>query len=60
MPGTNSDCQWVDVYDPAKDEWEPRQPMLQRRTRHGVAALDGYIYAVGGSQGKVFLNSVER
>ncbi|KAK2727542.1 hypothetical protein QYM36_008134 [Artemia franciscana] len=60
MPGTNSDCQWVDVYDPAKDEWEPRQPMLQRRTRHGVAALDGCIYAVGGSQGKLFLNSVER
>ena len=34
--------------------------MLVERTRLGVAVLDGYLYAVGGSNGQQCLSSIER
>lgn len=34
--------------------------MLQRRGGVGIAGLDGYLYAVGGNDGSVSLQSVER
>ena len=35
------------------------RPMLSKRCRLGVAALNGKIYAVGGYDGSSFLKSVE-
>ena len=35
-------------------------PMLSRRLGVAVAALDGFLYAVGGSDGSAPLNTVER
>ena len=34
--------------------------MLSRRLGVAVAVLDGYVYAVGGSDGSAPLNTVER
>jgi len=34
--------------------------MLTPRSELGLALIDGYIYAVGGSNGETRLNSIER
>lgn len=39
--------------------WVLTTPMLSKRCRLGVAALNGKLYAVGGYDGSVFLRSVE-
>ncbi|XP_055335844.1 kelch-like protein 3 isoform X2 [Paramacrobiotus metropolitanus] len=36
-------------YDATSNEWKDVAPMIHRRSCHGVAALNGRIYAVGGS-----------
>ena len=53
----------VERYDPALDAWEAVAPMAEVRRAHGVAALDGKLYAVGGYNGNDnddVLSSVER
>lgn len=35
-------------------------PMTNRRSSAGVATLDGKIYAVGGNDGSLCMNTVER
>jgi len=38
-----------EVFDPAKQEWDPNFPELDRsRWGHGCVTLDGMVYAVGG------------
>ncbi|XP_046985348.1 kelch-like ECH-associated protein 1B [Schistocerca americana] len=59
-PDSRYDSDWVDRYNPAKDVWRPCSPMSVPRNRVGVAVMDGYLYAVGGSAGSEYHNSVER
>ncbi|XP_071963391.1 kelch-like protein 24 isoform X2 [Antedon mediterranea] len=47
-------------YDPSCDNWAQVSPMNYPRSELGVAAVDGYIYAVGGWEGSARLDSVER
>ncbi|KRT79769.1 BTB And C-terminal Kelch domain containing protein, partial [Oryctes borbonicus] len=58
-PGNNYDSDWVDRYNPIKDQWRPCSPMSVPRNRVGVAVMDGFLYAVGGSEGSKYHNSVE-
>ena len=47
-------------YDPKSNKWQQVSSMAYRRLGAGVAALNGCLYAVGGSDGNVPLASVER
>lgn len=50
----------VDCYNPVTREWMPVASMSENRINLGVVALDGFIYAVGGSNEDGATNSVER
>ena len=51
----------VERFDPATNSWEALPPMSTARGGHGVAAVGGKIYAVGGlGHGGSCLSSVER
>ena len=39
----------VERYDPGRDAWEAVAPLTLARFGAGVAALEGKLYAVGGS-----------
>jgi len=39
----------VEAYDPATKTWTKRASMITPRGGHGVASLDGKLYAVGGT-----------
>ena len=41
----------VERYDPATNAWEAVAPMATARDSHGMATLDGKLYAVGGYNG---------
>ncbi|XP_022815977.1 kelch-like ECH-associated protein 1 isoform X1 [Spodoptera litura] len=58
-PGSSYDSDWVDVYNPATEHWRPCSPMSTPRHRVGVAVMDGLLYAVGGSAGSEYHESVE-
>ncbi|XP_044578610.1 kelch-like ECH-associated protein 1B [Cotesia glomerata] len=58
-PQTRYDSDWVDKYDPIANKWRPCKAMTVPRNRVGVAVMDGLLYAVGGSAGAEFHNSVE-
>jgi hypothetical protein len=47
-------------YDQKLDTWLQLSDMLTPRSELGLALIDGYIYACGGSNGDVRLNSIER
>ena len=47
-------------YNPATNKWQQVCSMTKPRLGVGVAALGGYLYAVGGSDGESPLSSVER
>ncbi|XP_020298839.1 kelch-like ECH-associated protein 1 isoform X1 [Pseudomyrmex gracilis] len=53
------DSDWVDKYNPVTDQWRPCSPMSVPRNRVGVAVMDCLLYAVGGSAGAEYHNSVE-
>lgn len=53
------DCDWADRYNPLTDQWRTCSPMSVPRNRLGVAVMDGLLYAVGGSAGAEYHNSVE-
>ncbi|SEP84657.1 Kelch repeat-containing protein [Nitrosomonas ureae] len=38
----------VEVYDPATDTWTETTPLPEGRHHAGIAALDGYLYVIGG------------
>lgn len=42
------------------DQWNQRSAMNVPRNRVGVGVIDNMIYAVGGSQGTIHHNSMER
>lgn len=47
-------------YDTTRDSWRTCTPMSVPRHRLGVGVVDGMIYAVGGSAGTDYYNTVER
>nr|XP_023685498.1 kelch-like protein 5 isoform X1 [Paramormyrops kingsleyae] len=52
-----SDC--VERYDPKTDTWTTVAPMSISRDAVGVCLLGDRLYAVGGYDGQVYLNTVE-
>nr|XP_055061611.1 kelch-like protein 5 isoform X2 [Misgurnus anguillicaudatus] len=52
-----SDC--VERYDPKTDVWTAVAPMSLSRDAVGVCLLGDRLYAVGGYDGQVYLNTVE-
>ena len=48
----------VEKFSPSSGTWCPVSPLLTPRRSHGVAMLDGALYAVGGSDGIATLNQV--
>lgn len=46
-------------YNPVNEAWRPCAPMSVPRNRVGVAVMDEFLYAVGGSSGTEYHNSVE-
>lgn len=58
-PGASYDSDWVDCYDPITEKWRPCAPMSLPRNRVGVAVMDGLLYAVGGSAGSEYHDTVE-
>lgn len=61
--GTNENWEavsTVETYDPLTNEWETMAPLLQERQSSAVCASKGYIYALGGRNGEVFIDSIER
>jgi actin-binding protein IPP len=47
-------------YEQKLDTWVQLPDMLTPRSELGLALIDGYIYACGGSNGDVRLNTIER
>lgn len=56
--GQPSDKVWK--YEQKYDVWIPLPDMLTRRSELGLALIDGYIYACGGTHGEARLNTIER
>ncbi|XP_069761585.1 LOW QUALITY PROTEIN: kelch-like protein 3 [Narcine bancroftii] len=55
--GSASKVMWR--YDVCHDVWHEMAPMNVTRSELGLAMLDGYVFAVGGWEGKSRLDSVE-
>lgn len=49
----------VECYIPGEDRWIPIAGMTVNRHGAGIGVLDGVMYAIGGKNGTVILNSVE-
>jgi kelch-like protein 19 len=58
-PGSSYDSDWVDRYNALTETWRPCAPMSVPRNRVGVAVMDELLYAVGGSAGSEYHNTVE-
>ncbi|XP_053671665.1 kelch-like ECH-associated protein 1B [Anopheles nili] len=58
-PGSSYDSDWVDRYNPVTETWRPCSPMSVPRNRVGVAVMDELLYALGGSSGSDYHNTVE-
>ena len=50
----------VERYDPVNNEWLDVSSMSTPRSGCGVGVLDGFLYVVGGYDGTMYLQSVER
>jgi N-acetylneuraminic acid mutarotase len=46
-----------EVYDPATNKWESRQPMTVARNHAFAGAVDGKVYVIGGRTGHGFILS---
>lgn len=46
-------------YNPITEQWRPCAPMSVPRNRVGVAVMDEFLYAVGGSAGSEYHKTVE-
>ncbi|XP_055376737.1 kelch-like ECH-associated protein 1 [Condylostylus longicornis] len=57
--GSSYDSDWVDKYNTVTELWRPCAPMSVPRHRVGVAVMDELLYAIGGSAGSEYHNSVE-
>ncbi|XP_077283811.1 influenza virus NS1A-binding protein homolog isoform X1 [Arctopsyche grandis] len=49
----------VEIYDPEKNRWTNLNDMRQQRGRFNIAQVGNRVYAIGGSDGHVELDSVE-
>ena len=56
----NNDCDSVDRYDPLLDQWKSVRSLTVPRNRVGIGVIDGFVYAIGGSHGNLYLNLVEK
>ena len=50
----------VEKFDTVTCKWTPVPPMTIQRSRVAVAVLDSHLYAIGGFDGSVRLNDVEK
>ncbi|XP_064148334.1 kelch-like protein 33 [Loxodonta africana] len=46
-------------WDPSQEDWEEKAPLCQARSLFPLVALDGQLYALGGRNNGIALNSVE-
>ena len=59
--GNSRQClQTVEVYDPEGSSWKFVAEMSARRSGAAVGILNGFLYAVGGHDGPIVRQSVER
>ncbi|KAK6021396.1 kelch repeat protein, partial [Ostertagia ostertagi] len=59
--GDRNTFESTERFDPATEAWSSDvAPMSHARIGHGLATLDGFIYAVGGLSDAGALNIVER
>ncbi|XP_069566697.1 kelch-like ECH-associated protein 1A isoform X1 [Brachyistius frenatus] len=56
----NTESNALCCYNPMTNQWSQRASLNIPRNRVGVDVVDGCIYAVGGSQGSIHHNTVER
>ncbi|CAH8561621.1 unnamed protein product [Heterobilharzia americana] len=49
----------VETYHPSLGRWELSESMISKRSRIGVVALNGLLYAIGGFDGTSRLNTTE-
>lgn len=54
--------QYMECFNPQTDTWSLKAPMIERREHFGLAAVNGYIFALGGlsTTTDTFFYSVER
>ncbi|XP_037551411.1 kelch-like ECH-associated protein 1A [Nematolebias whitei] len=57
---SNIDSSALCCYNPMSNQWSQRASLNIPRNRVGVGVVDGCIYAVGGSQGSVHHDTVEK
>ena len=50
----------TEVYQTSFNEWRIISPLKQKRYAHALVSCDGYLYAIGGWDGRNYLSSVER
>ena len=50
----------IQVYNPESDTWRSLADMVNPRGHFGIEVLDGCIFAVGGGNGFIELNNVEK
>lgn len=49
----------VELYNHHTDRWHPVPGMINKRCRHGAAALGSHMYVAGGYDGSGFLSGAE-
>lgn len=57
-PSCYSDA--AEKFDPIAAKWEPIANMNHKRSWHCLASSNGFLYAMGGYDGRSTLNSVEK
>ena len=50
----------IQVYNPESNTWRSLADMVNPRGHFGIEVLDGCIFAVGGGNGFIELNNVEK
>lgn len=60
LTSTGNSLSTVERYDTVTCKWMPVPPMTIQRSRVAVAVLDANLYAIGGFDGHVRLNDVEK
>lgn len=51
----------MESFNPVTQEWQSLCPMSERRAHVGIAALDNYVYVIGGwNEHEGALSSAER
>jgi hypothetical protein len=58
--GKDTYLKCMERYDQGRSQWFAMAPMHEKRASFGCAALDEFIYVMGGYDGKFWLKTVER